>query len=141
MIVQVLVIGKIQQHLPRQQMAVIPGQGIQEILIQPGQVNPLLQRLLIPLKCVPVLALPLNEDAAQCLQQAHIRIRLIKLHHQTFQQLSVMLDSQGQPGRLKRQPRTHHILLYAQIQDLYLKIAQTDQQVRMFLHKPAGRRV
>ena len=104
MAVQILVIGKIQQHLPRQQMAVIPGQGIQEILIQPGQVNPLLQRLFIPLKCVPVLALPFNEDTAKCLQQAHIRVGLIKLHHQAFQQSSVMLDSQGQSCCLKGQP-------------------------------------
>ena len=77
--VQILIIGEIQQHLLRQQVAVILRQGVKEILVEPGQVHSLFQGLLIPDKGVLFLAVSLDEQAAHSLQDWQLLVCLVQL--------------------------------------------------------------
>ena len=137
--VQILLVGKVQQHLLGQQMAVITGKGVEKILVQPRQIHAALQSQFVPLERARPPAVPLDQDTADCGQNLHPGVQLVQPRHQPLVHPAVVAQGQSQMSGLFGQFPAHHGLSGSQVQRLDLKISQGGHKIRMVLQQAAGR--
>ena len=137
-VVQIVTVGKVEQHLLGQQVAIVLGQGIQIVFIQPGQADPLFQSQLIPAKILPSPALAFDHHAADPFQDRLFWMLLIQEYQQTVDPFLVMLLLPCQLGGLQGQLLVHDLFPGGKVQHTDLKIIQLIQGLGVLLKDLEG---